>query len=89
MDESWSAVPEWIEKAEADWEVVQTLSGTGSKTLHDAIVFHAQQCTEKLLKARLIQLGQAIRRPTTLPCCRSYSNKLTLIGAGMKTSLRN
>jgi hypothetical protein len=46
MDESWSAVPEWIQKVEADWEVVQTLSGTGTKTLHDAIVFHAQQCTE-------------------------------------------
>ena len=62
MDDSWSAVPEWIQKAEADWEVVQTLGGKGTKTLHDAIVFHAQQCTEKLLKARLIQLGQAIRK---------------------------
>jgi HEPN domain-containing protein len=28
--------------------------------LRDAVVFHAQQCVEKLLKARLIQIGQAV-----------------------------
>ena len=28
--------------------------------MRDAVVFHAQQCVEKLLKARLIQLGQPV-----------------------------
>ena len=33
-----------------------------NEELHDAVVFHAQQCVEKLLKARLIQLNQPIQK---------------------------
>ena len=60
MAEAWSAVPEWIRKAEADWIAASTLHSHNNEELHDAVVFHAQQCIEKLLKARLIQLGQPI-----------------------------
>jgi hypothetical protein len=49
MDESWSAVPEWIQKAEADWEVVQTLSGTGTTTL--------RRCRNHCNKLILIGVG--------------------------------
>jgi len=60
MAEQWSAVPEWVAKAEGDWEAVDILLSRNSPRLRDSIVFHAQQCVEKLLKARLIQLGQPV-----------------------------
>jgi HEPN domain-containing protein len=60
MAEPWSAVPEWIAKAEGDWEALEILLTRNTPGLRDAVVFHAQQCVEKLLKARLIQLGQAV-----------------------------
>jgi HEPN domain-containing protein len=60
MAEPWTAVPEWIAKAEGDWEALEILSTRNTPGLRDAVVFHAQQCVEKLLKARLIQLGQML-----------------------------
>jgi HEPN domain-containing protein len=60
MVEPWSAVPEWIAKAEGDWEALEILLTRNTPGLRDAVVFHAQQCVEKLLKARLIQLGQTV-----------------------------
>jgi HEPN domain-containing protein len=60
MVEPWSAVPEWIAKAEGDWEALEILLTRNSPGLRDAVVFHAQQCVEKLLKARLIQRGQPV-----------------------------
>ena len=56
----WSAVPEWIAKSEGDWEALEILLSRSTPGLRDAVVFHAQQCEEKLLKARLIQLGQPV-----------------------------
>ena len=60
MVEPWSAVPAWIAKAEGEWEAMQILLTRNTPGLRDAVVFHAQQCVEKLLKARLIQLGQTV-----------------------------
>ena len=60
MVEPWSAVPEWMIKAEGDWEALEILLTRNSPGLRDAVVFHAQQYVEKLLKARLIQLGQPV-----------------------------
>lgn len=53
MAESWSAVPEWMAKAEGDWEALEIFLSRDSPRLRDSVVFHAQQCVEKLLKARL------------------------------------
>jgi HEPN domain-containing protein len=60
MAEPWSAVPEWMAKAEGDWEALEILLSRNNPRLRDSVVFHAQQCVEKLLKARLIQLGQSV-----------------------------
>lgn len=60
MVEPWSAVPEWIAKAEGDWEALEILLNRNSPGLRDVVVFHAQQCVEKLLTARLIQLRQTV-----------------------------
>ena len=43
---------EWVQKAEGDYTVAQQVR-QGQHPVHDAICFHAQQCIEKYLKARL------------------------------------
>ena len=62
MAEAWSAVPEWIRKSEADWITVQSLAAQNNSELCDVIVLHAQQCVEKLFKARMIQLGGTVQK---------------------------
>jgi HEPN domain-containing protein len=49
---------EWIEKAEGDFRTAQReiLSDPPN---YDAVAFHAHQCAEKYLKARLIEMGIA------------------------------
>jgi hypothetical protein len=44
---------EWIQKAEEDWHVAQMSYRARKYPSYDAAVFHAQQCAEKYLKARL------------------------------------
>jgi len=44
---------EWIEKAEGDWGEVQRAYRARKRPNYDSVGFHAQQCVEKYLKARL------------------------------------
>jgi HEPN domain-containing protein len=46
---------EWIEKAEGDFATMQRESRARKNPNYDAICFHAQQCAEKYLKARLAE----------------------------------
>ncbi len=48
---------EWIAKAEGDWLTAQREAQATPEPNFDAAVFHAQQCAEKYLKARLIEGG--------------------------------
>jgi HEPN domain-containing protein len=48
---------EWIEKAEGDFATMQRESRARKNPNYDAICFHAQQCAEKYLKARLAETG--------------------------------
>ena len=50
---------EWIRKAEGDWAAANLLFRARRTTNYDATCFHAQQCTEKYLKARLEETGIA------------------------------
>lgn len=45
---------EWIAKAEEDFRVMQRESRVRTRPSYNAICFHAQQCSEKYLKARLL-----------------------------------
>ena len=46
---------EWIAKAEGDWLTARREIQAMPAPNFDAAVFHAQQCAEKYLKARLIE----------------------------------
>ena len=46
---------EWIDKAEGDFVMMEREGRARKQRNHDGICFHAQQCAEKYLKARLIE----------------------------------
>ena len=48
---------EWIGKAEGDFAIVLRESRARKNPSFDGICFHAQQCAEKYLKARLCEAG--------------------------------
>ena len=50
---------EWVAKAEGDWDAAHLLFRARKAPNYDAACFHAQQCAEKYLKARLEEAGIA------------------------------
>ncbi len=48
---------EWLDKAEGDFAVMERESRVRRNPAHDIVCFHAQQCVEKYLKARLCHAG--------------------------------
>ena len=58
---------EWIEKAEDDWDSAQRLYRVRVRIQYDAACFHAQQCAEKYLKARLNEAGLSFSKTHDLP----------------------
>jgi HEPN domain-containing protein len=51
---------EWIEKAEGDYATAQREIRSRKNPNYDAACFHAQQCIEKYLKARLQEANSPI-----------------------------
>jgi HEPN domain-containing protein len=49
------ATREWVDKAEADYDVVLLLLRSRKPSRRDPLCFHCQQCAEKYLKGRLIE----------------------------------
>jgi HEPN domain-containing protein len=48
---------EWVEKAEGDFAMLMRESRARKNPSYDGACFHAQQCAEKYLKARLCEAG--------------------------------
>jgi len=48
---------QWISKAEGDFHVAERELSVTDQPSYDAICFHAQQCSEKYLKAFLSEQG--------------------------------
>ena len=48
---------EWVEKAEGDFQTAQREMRARKSPNFDSATFHAQQCVEKYLKARLQEAG--------------------------------
>jgi len=57
---------EWIDKAEGDFVTAQMSSRARSRPNYDAACFHAQQCAEKYLKARLEEANLSIPKTHNL-----------------------
>jgi HEPN domain-containing protein len=57
---------EWVDKAEGDWISAQWESRARKLPNFDAACFHAQQCAEKYLKARLEEAGISFGRTHNL-----------------------
>jgi len=50
-------VEEWARKTESDWRIVLILAKEAYT--ENALIFHAQQCAEKYIKAALVACGEA------------------------------
>ncbi len=53
---------EWIAKAEGDFSIVERESRARRNPSYDGVCFHAQQCVEKYLKARLCEAGISVQK---------------------------
>ena len=51
---------EWVDKAEGDYATAGREHSVKDFPNHDAVCFHAQQCAEKYLKARMQEASMAI-----------------------------
>ncbi len=58
---------EWIDKAEGDWHDALSRYRARKHPNYDSACFHAQQCVEKYLKARLEEAGIAFTKTHDLP----------------------
>jgi HEPN domain-containing protein len=58
---------EWVAKAEGDFATAKREFGARKNPNHDAVCFHAQQCAEKYLKARLQEAGIPFGKTHDLP----------------------
>lgn len=52
---------QWVRKAESDYAVAKIIAGR-KHPHHDEVCFHCQQCSEKYLKALLVELGEPVPR---------------------------
>ena len=57
---------EWVDKAEGDWHSAERELRARRYPNYDAACFHAQQCAEKYLKARLHEAGIGVPRTHNL-----------------------
>ncbi len=53
---------EWITKAEGDYSIVERESRVRLNPSYDGVCFHAQQCAEKYIKARLCESGVRVEK---------------------------
>lgn len=60
---------EWVDKAEADAATCEHLLSTTDVQVAGVIGFHAQQCAEKYLKARLQEAQLPVPRSLVCRCC--------------------
>jgi HEPN domain-containing protein len=58
---------EWVSKAEGDYGSVEREARARKNPNYDGLCFHAQQCAEKYLKARLCEVGVPFGKTHDLP----------------------
>jgi len=80
---------EWIEKAEEDFHVAQREYRARKYPGYNAVCFHAQQCAEKYLKARLQEAGVAFPRTHSLPALLQLVLPIEPLWIAMNPALNN
>jgi len=58
---------EWVVKAEGDFRTAERELAVTDFPNFDAVCFHAHQCVEKYLKARLVEAGKSFPKTHDLP----------------------
>jgi len=69
---------EWIDKAEGDWHDALSRYRARKHPNYDSACFHAQQCVEKYLKARLEEAGIAFAKTHDLPLLLTLAGRVEL-----------
>ena len=78
---------EWVDKAEGDFITARRELRARKAPNYDASCFHAQQCAEKYLKARLQEEGIAFSRPHDLATLLDLLLPVEPLWAGMRADL--
>ena len=78
---------EWVAKAEDDYEVALTEYRKRKSPKYDAACFHAQQCAEKYLKARLNEASIAFSKTHNLTKLLQLVLPIEPLWSGMLNSL--
>ncbi len=67
---------EWVEKAEGDFISAQREYRARKLPNYDSACFHAQQCVEKYLKARLVEAGKPFSKTHDLAYLAGLLNEI-------------
>ena len=78
---------EWVRKAEGDFTAAKREFRARKEPNFDAACFHAQQCAEKYLKARLHESGIPVDRTHNLVHLLDLALPTEPLWEGMRTSL--
>ena len=79
---------EWVEKAEGDFVSAQREYRARKKPNYDSACFHAQQCVEKYLKARLVEAKKPFSKTHDLTYLAGLLNTIEPILSAYLQSLR-
>jgi len=80
---------EWVAKAEEDFSVAQREYRARKNPAYNAACFHAQQCAEKYLKARLQEANIAFPRTHSLPAILQLVLPVEPLWAAFNQALNN
>ncbi len=80
-------IDEWILKAEGDYTVATREFRARKAPNYDAVCFHAQQCAEKYIKARLQKSGVAFAKTHNLVHLLNLTLGIEPLWEGMRTPL--
>jgi HEPN domain-containing protein len=78
---------EWIEKAEADFRTATRELRARKGPNYDAVCFHAQQCVEKYLKARLQEADAGFEKTHNLIALLEEVLRIEPLWESMRTTL--
>ena len=79
---------EWVAKAEEDFSVSCLLARPRKKSLWSPVCFHAQQCVEKYLKARLNEASLPLKRTHDLEQLLNQALVVEPLWAAFRTALK-